>query len=238
MLHTLSIKFCTSEWQGLKGANTSRTVPPITKISLRGLPLRGKKTYPCLQSEHWQHVTQEQNIICVETLLKFVLISFVDLALERCHVDSRSNCKRKLIPQGHNTIRKRSPVGFSFCNVWELTKGDPQMIWWWDGSGRFWRVELKTAKLLRLRSHNSNLHFKKKVRSKISRLKDKGKKFSIYLSAPCSLCQGKTVIQVPKLFEYREKRVIAEVFLFIHCLHFSFWSYICNENHLFCTYAA
>ena len=45
--------------------------------------------------------------------------------------------------------------------------------------GRFWRVELKTTKLLRLRSHNSNLHFKKKVRSIISRLKDKGKSFNL-----------------------------------------------------------
>ena len=36
ILHTPSIKFCTSEWQGLTGASTSRTVPPITKISLRG----------------------------------------------------------------------------------------------------------------------------------------------------------------------------------------------------------
>ena len=42
ILHTLSIKFCTSEWQGLTGASTSRTVPPITKISLRGPPLRKK----------------------------------------------------------------------------------------------------------------------------------------------------------------------------------------------------
>ena len=30
ILHTLSIKFCTSEWQGLTGASPSRTVPPIT----------------------------------------------------------------------------------------------------------------------------------------------------------------------------------------------------------------
>ena len=78
--------------------STSRTVPPITKISLRGPPIKGnktkqkkkkkktththththtqknkkqnktkqnkqqKKTYTCLQSEHWQHVTQEQTL--------------------------------------------------------------------------------------------------------------------------------------------------------------------------------
>ena len=37
-------KISTSEWQGLTGASTSRTVPPIIKITLRDPPLRKKQT--------------------------------------------------------------------------------------------------------------------------------------------------------------------------------------------------
>ena len=46
------------------------------------------------------------NIICVETRLKFVLIPFEELALERCHVDSRSNCKRKVDSTNNNSENK------------------------------------------------------------------------------------------------------------------------------------
>ena len=88
VLHTLSIKFCTSEWQGLTGASTSRTVPPITKISLRDPPIMGKNLHlPIVRTLATCH--PRTNIISVKTLLKFVLIPFGELTLERCHVESR-----------------------------------------------------------------------------------------------------------------------------------------------------
>ena len=93
--------------------------------------------------------------------------------------DSRFTCKRKLIPQGHNTI-KNEALWDSVLQRFGINKrgsADDLVV------GRFWRVELKTTKLLRLRSHNSNLHFKKKVTSIISRLKDKGKSFNLQVLA-------------------------------------------------------
>ena len=131
----------------------------MTKISLKRTRIKEKKNKQKQKTKTKKTKTKNKNlhlptvrtlatchpranIICVETLLKFVQIPFGELVLERCHVDIRSNCKRKLIPQGHNTIKKTKPCGIQFCNVWELTKGDPQMIWWWDGSGE-WSLKNK-----------------------------------------------------------------------------------------------
>ena len=81
-----------------KNQNTIKRPPLRTKEKLHKPTVRTLTAHP------------RANVVCVETFLKFVLIPSRELALKRCHVDSRSNCKRKFIPQGHNTIVKRNPA--------------------------------------------------------------------------------------------------------------------------------